>query len=419
MAEEKKPRRKKTKQRKKLPKGSKRVYTVLAAAFLSVVIIICGAGLLHKDRTFSDRENRMLAQRPELSLTNLSSGRFMRQYEEYQSDQFPGRSFWVKIKTLADSISGKTEENGVFNGKDDYLLADIAVPNEEMLADNLTAIKNFAGRHEELEMHMMLVPNAANIYKNRLPALAVTADQRKLIEDVRSGLGEEIDWIDVTKTMEEHRDEEIYYHTDHHWTTLGAYYAFQDAREQLKLADKEQIPMKAYGISNCFNGTLSAISGYQTGYKEPIYIYLPEGEKSPQYVVNYVEEQKKTASLYDSSKLDERDQYGVFLGGNHALVEIKTTLEQGERLLVVKDSYANCFIPFLVPYYREILVVDPRYYSGDLEKLIEENGIDRVLFLYNANSFFEDRMLSGTLAAAETGVDVSSEEISSEKAETE
>ena len=181
------------------------------------------------------------------------------------------------------------------------------------------------------------------------------------------------------------------------WTTLGAYYAFQDAKEQLKIADKEQIPMKAYGVSNDFNGTLSAVSGYQTGYKEPIYIYLPEGENVPEYVVNYVEEQKKTASLYDSSKLEEKDQYGVFLGGNHALVEIKTTASQGGRLLVIKDSYANCFVPFLVPYYREVLVMDPRYYFGDIEKLMTENRIDSVLFLYNANTFFGDRMLAGVL----------------------
>ena len=202
--------------------------------------------------------------------------------------------------------------------------------------------------------------------------------------------------------MNAHRDEEIYYHTDHHWTTKGAYYAFQDAKKQLGIAEKEEVKMKAYGVSNDFNGTLAAKSGYQTGYKEPIFIYLPEGDNAPQIVVNYVEEQKKSASMYDSSKLEERDQYAVFFGGNHPLIDIRTTCAQDDRLLIFKDSYANCFIPFLAPYYREIVVVDPRYYSGNLETLMEEKQVDSVLFLYNANTFFEDRMLSGVLPGADT-----------------
>ena len=143
------------------------------------------------------------------------------------------------------------------------------------------------------------------------------------------------------------------------------------------------------------------MSGYETGYKEPVYIYLPEGD-APQVVVNYVEEQKKTASLYDSSMLEGRDKYGVFLGGNHPLIDIKTTADSTRRLLIFKDSYANCFIPFLTPYFREILVVDPRYYTGNLEELMEQNRLTDVLFLYNGNTFFQDRMLSGVLASGST-----------------
>ena len=106
--------------------------------------------------------------------------------------------------------------------------------------------------------------------------------------------------------------------------------------------------------------------------------------------------------MYDSAKLEERDQYAVFFGGNHSLIDIRTTCAQDDRLLVIKDSYANCFIPFLTPYFREIVVVDPRYYTGDMEALIAEKKIGSVLFLYNANTFFEDRMLSGVLPGTDT-----------------
>lgn len=380
-----------------LPKGSGRVYLTIGLLFFVLLFSFAAVNLLGRDKEYSENENRMLAQRPGAVPGNIMDGRFMKQYEEYQSDQFVGRDFWIQLKTLVDSFSGKTEENGVFNGKNAYLLEDIAEPDKEELQDNLKAMKDFQQKYSGIKMHVMLVPNAANILKRNLPAFAVTADQSALMNQVRAELGAEFNWIDVEKTMINHADEDIYYRTDHHWTTLGAYYAFQDAAEALGITKEQQIPMKAYGVSNNFNGTLSAMSGYQTGYKEAIHIYLPEGENTPQIVVNYVEEQKKSASLYDSSRLKEKDKYAMFLGGNHPVVEIKSDTERTDRLLVIKDSYANCFIPFLAPYYREILVVDPRYYTGDMEKLMEENKITSVLFLYNANTFFKDRMLSGVL----------------------
>ncbi len=403
MAAEKKKVQKKIRKRVPIRIPIKGAQAVLAAVFFFALLFISAGNLLHRDREFSSQEKRVLAQKPEMSLSNIASGRFMRQYEEYISDQFPGRELLLQIKTFADSISGKTKENGVFNGRDDYLMADAAAPDPEVLDGNLNAMAAFKERYADVAMHMMLVPNAVSVLRSKLPFFAAPADQREMIQEVRNRLEGTYDWIDAQKTMTEHREEDIYYRTDHHWTTLGAYYVFRDAREKLGLTDMEEIEMKPYGASNHFTGTLSAMSGYQTGYKEAIYIYLPDGDTNVRWVVNYVEEQKKSASLYDSASLTGEDQYNVFMGGNHALVDIKTTRSDGERLLVIKDSYANCFIPFLVPYYREVVVVDPRYYYGDLDQLMIDSKIDRVLFLYNANSFFEDRMLYGILSSGEDG----------------
>ena len=380
-----------------LPTGSKRVYITVGLLFFVLLFSFCGIELLIRDVKFSENENRMLAQKPDNSIGNISSGRFMDQYEEYKADQFPGRDFWVQLKTLTDSFSGKREENGVFDGKNDYLMETIKVPDSQGLKDTLGAIKNFQERYSEIKMNVMLVPNATNVLKKELPAFAVTADQSALLKEVRNTLGTDFNWIDTEKTMKTHKEENIYYRTDHHWTSLGAYYAFQDAAASLGIAEEELVEMEPYGVSNTFNGTLSAMSGYRIGYKEPMYVYLPKGETASKTVVNYVEEQKKSVSLYDMDKLEKKDKYGMFLGGNHGLIHIKTVTEKTDRLLVIKDSYANCFIPFLTPYYREIVVVDPRYYTGDMEKLMEDNKITSVLFLYNANTFFEDRMLAGVL----------------------
>lgn len=120
-------------------------------------------------------------------------------------------------------------------------------------------------------------------------------------------------------------------------------------------------------------------------------------------MVEYVEQMEKKASVYDSEMLDNNDKYAVFFGGNYPMIKIKTTNREGRNLLVIKDSYANCFVPFLIPHYKEITMIDPRYYYEDVNKEIADSDIQDVLFLYNANTFFEDNSLSSIFETYESG----------------
>ena len=157
-------------------------------------------------------------------------------------------------------------------------------------------------------------------------------------------------------------------------------------------ASYEKLP-----VSYSFQGTLSAKSGFRSGKKEELDVFLPDDENAPRSVVNYVDQQKKTASFYSTEQLKGRDKYALFFDGNHAQVKISTPVEDDCTLLVLKDSYANCFVPFLAAHYRSIIMIDPRYYYGDLEELIQVEGVDEVLYLYNANTFFSDSSLELTL----------------------
>lgn len=371
----------------------------MALGFISCIALLVLADGITKERKFSEEENRMLATKPKASVETVMSGKFMSQYEKYKSDQFLGRDFWVSLKTKADLLLGKKDSNGVFKGADGYLLEEISVLDEASYKENMDAVTAFAARYPDLKMHMLIAPNAANILKEKLPAFIATEDQNaqlKRTEEIVSAAG--IQWIDAAKTLNQHKNEEIYYRTDHHWTTKGAYYAFQEAAGDLGILQEEMTAFVPHTVTEAFNGTLSATSGYERSRRENIDIYLPE-KNDTKVVVNYVEEKEKSASMYSSEKLEEKDKYGMFLNGNHALVDIKTTSEKNRRLLILKDSYANCFVPFLTPYYREIVLVDPRYYYGDLDDLIEEDRITDVLFLYNGNTFFTDNNLSGVLAS--------------------
>ncbi len=375
----------------------------MARMFLILLFLICLLNIVWPSREFSEKENRMLEQKPELTLSGIESGRFMEQYESYQSDQIAGRDLWVQLKTRVDLLMGKRESNGVYKGKSKYLMEDIKTPNQEQMEHNLASMCSFQEAYPDIPMYMMLVPNAANVLSDKLPSFAVTRDQDKDFAEIQKALKGHLTWVDVSSAMKDHKSENIYYHTDHHWTSLGAKYGYEALAEALQLDTSKEVELKPYAVSDSFNGTLSATSGYETGYEEPMYVYLPKEEGTGlEVVVSYVEEQEKKATLYDTSKLKEKDKYAMFLGGNSGLIDIRTTADSTDRLLIVKDSYANSLVPFLTPYYREIFMVDPRYYYGDIHEIMENNKITSVLFLYNGNTFVEDNSISGVLENAET-----------------
>lgn len=154
----------------------------------------------------------------------------------------------------------------------------------------------------------------------------------------------------------------------------------------------------SYLVSDSFRGTLSSKSG-DNKPSDQIEVFVPQ-ENMPQYYVYLPDTKESSGSLYVSEKLKEKDQYQVFLGGNHPYVEISTTADTGKNLLIFKDSYANCFVQFLVPYYDKIVVVDPRYYYDNINTAMTSTGITDVLFLYSANTFVQDTTLSDVLNAA-------------------
>ena len=381
---------KKDRQRKVQEKLVGIIFILTLFLFLIINVIV-------PDREKSVHENRMLATKPKFRLSSLISGDYDEKFEAYMDDQFVGRDMWRKLKVTVDRIGGSRLENGVYIGTNGQLLEQIEVADENHLAANIKAIKSFSESQSKIPVRMMLVPDAANVLNHSLPALAKPEDQTQMFSMVRKDLGDSVEWIDVSTELNKHKTEKIYYKTDHHWTTLGAFYAFQAAAPSLGIEGDLSGKYVSYAVSDSFNGMLASKSGVNLGEKEQIDIYVPT-EEDTDLIVDYVDEGKRSTSLYDSSKLKEKDQYTVFLGGNSSLLDIRTVSTSTKRLLLVKDSFANSFIPFLTPYYREIVVVDPRYYSGTINDLMDSYRISEVLFLYSGNTFFKDNNISGVFA---------------------
>lgn len=362
--------------------------------FILILFLFLIINIIVPNREKSVQENRMLATKPKFRLSSLISGDYDEKFEAYMDDQFVGRDMWRKLKVTVDRICGSRLENGVYIGRNGQLLEQIEVADENHLAANIKAIKSFSESQKKIPVRMMLVPDAANVLNHSLPALAKPEDQTQMFSMVRKDLGDSVEWIDVSAELNKHKTEKIYYKTDHHWTTLGAFYAFQAAAPSLGIEGDLSGKYVSHAVSNSFNGMLASKSGVNLGEKEQIDIYVPT-EEDTDLIVDYVDEGKRSTSLYDSSKLKEKDQYTVFLGGNSSLLDIRTVSTSTKRLLLVKDSFANSFIPFLTPYYREIVVVDPRYYSGTINDLMDSYRISEVLFLYSGNTFFKDNNISG------------------------
>ena len=365
--------------------------------FILILFLFLIINIIVPNKEKSVQENRMLATKPKFRLSSLISGDYDEKFEAYMDDQFVGRDMWRKLKVTVDRICGSRLENGVYIGRNGQLLEQIEVADENHLAANIKAIKSFSESQKKIPVRMMLVPDAANVLNHSLPALAKPEDQTQMFSMVRKDLGDSVEWIDVSTELNKHKTEKIYYKTDHHWTTLGAFYAFQATAPSLGIEGDLSGKYVSYAVSDSFNGMLASKSGVNLGEKEQIDIYVPT-EEDTDLIIDYVDEGKRSTSLYDSSKLKEKDQYTVFLGGNSSLLDIRTVSTSTKRLLLVKDSFANSFIPFLTPYYREIVVVDPRYYSGTINDLMDSYRISEVLFLYSGNTFFKDNNISGVFA---------------------
>lgn len=362
-------------------------------AYLTIGLI-CGillsltvADLLKSDRLYSETENRVLASMPEFSKEELFWGDYNEDYEKYVTDQFIGRDKWIGIKTWTDIVLQKKEINDVYLGKDNYLIEKHNPEDypEDLVNTKLEALKELV---EMWDARVMLVPTADNILSDKLPAYALYYDEAAFLEQVKEVIGDE-HYIDVYSALAEHSEEEIYYRTDHHWTSLGSYYGFRAWAEHMGRYAYPYNTSNMTTVSDNFLGTLH--SRININVRPDEITYFSETELRPVEIVYDLI--IKEDSLYEERYLSTKNQYGYFLDDNHGFVEIGTGCKNGQTLFVIKDSYANCLIPLLTNHYENIYVMDLRYFNGRLFDFMEsyepEDGMD-VLVLYNCIHFLED-----------------------------
>ena len=364
--------------------------------FCLVIFGMSGLHILTDDRSFSEGENRVLASFPKLTISTLTDGSFMKDFETYLTDQFPFRDSIISAKTVADRILGKNEENGVYIGKEGYLFDSQTPFVKEKVKEISKAVKGFRNKHTNLETAFVLAPNSSYVYSELLPKYLELPQQNRQINNIRKQIAsDDILSPSAASLLKKNAEKtQLYYKTDHHWTTRGAYLIFKEICLQWGFeTSKKEIDKKFdfFEVSTTFEGTLASTSGVH-GTTDKIEICVPKNSEGT-YVAYFESSGEKTASLFFADKLKNKNQYEVFLGGNYDKVIISTVSPSNKSLLLIKDSYANCMIPMLTPYFSKIVVIDPRYLTDSLDSIIKENEFTHMLYLYNLNTLLEDNSL--------------------------
>ncbi len=355
------------------------------------------ATLVKPETKHSESENRDLATMPKLSAETLLSGEFESDYETYLTDQFILRDKWIGLKTAVERLMLKSESKDIYFADNDYLIEKhTGTFTSDTAALNTRVLQQFAQKYGEQfgggHMTFMVVPNAVDILRDKLPAYAAPYDEEAYLTQIAAVLPEGT-WFDAGEVLREHADEELYYRTDHHWKTLAAFYVYQAWAKRQGYAVPSEDDFEIETVTEEFEGTVQSKLGIDAR-PDSIELYLPKDD--PFYTVEK-DGAEPVYRVYDYSALDTKSKYNVFFGGNYALAKIATRAGTGRRILIVKDSYAHCFVPFLIPEFDEIDMLDIRYYNQKLSELIAQNGYTDLLFLYNAAGFAEDTAMGRIL----------------------
>ena len=369
---------------------NKRYAVFITALFCAFIGFFLVAGLIAPDRTFSPLENRSLQQFPTLTLAKVKDGNFMREFETYVTDQFFGRDAWTAAKAVGERILGKQENNGVYLCKDDTLITRFDPPDEALVAKNLTYVEQFAQK-SATPVYFSLIPGAVSIWADRLPAGAPNADQKAIIDRAHAAVPT-ARWYDTYTPLWDHRGEDIYYRTDHHWTSLGAYYGYTALAQALGFSP---VPLSSYTkttVSEDFYGTIYSSSGVRWVKPDVIDTYVPDTGIT---VTSYTYDKtgrpvEESRPLYDTSYLEVKDKYSMFLGGNQSLAVVRTQ-NTGPKIAIIRDSYADSLVPFLTAHCSEIHLIDLRYYKLSLSEYLTEHQIDAAVVLYSAANFTSDQ----------------------------
>lgn len=398
----------------------------LITAFILCFSVWC---LVAPKQTFSENENRALASWPVYNFTALKDGSYMSGVQTYLSDHFPLRDPFMTLKTKYEMLTGREEINDIYLAKDGYYIEAYKTPKlQKKIITQFQKLQDAITTDAKQNVRVMLVPTAISTYNAKLPgsapdrgvlrqvdtmneiyaalpnmqkvdawsALQVAAAQEATDRTQAAGNADGAQPVASTEAAGSDTTAAagLYYHTDHHWTTHGAYVGYQAYCAAAGLSPIPEADFQKTCVTTDFHGTIFSKLHDSTVPGDAITLYENPANR---LTVSYPDTGEVTDTLYNRDYLAQKDKYSMFLNNLHPLVEITNeTADSDRQLVLIKDSYANSMVPFLVNHYQKIYVFDTRYYRFGPSSFINEHPeVTDVLLLYNMNTIDTDLGVGG------------------------
>lgn len=371
---------------------------VLFFAFLGIMAVLF---MLLPKEEFSETEKRFLSSAPEFSLESLASGEFGSEIETYMADYIPGRDFFVGVNSYFERLTLRQVTETVYVAEGSRLVEDPVQWERERIENNVRFVNEFSELLDQ-PVDFLLVPSGGWAVQDRIIGIADPYYDDEYIARIYAMTGDSVLDRDVLNVVREAEDPgALYYRTDHHWTSLGAYKTYQTYMEMLG---------KDYRAADDF--TVETVSGFKGTTYSGSALWLTPGEDIELWTGS--EDLTVTTYSYDAitdtlvpavqqslfyrEHLESADMYSVFLDGILPLVRIDNpNANNDETLLVVRDSYSSCLGGFLAESYKTVILVDLRYYMDSTLQLCREEAVDRVLICYSLGNFSEDMYMGKLL----------------------
>lgn len=422
----------------------KRIYTALCGFMLLFLLLVGLISTFDKDPTYSESEKRQLKTRPKFTISGLLDGNFFIDYREYFADTFPGRENLMEDNTKLNhfyyfsGLSGENSEQLVINfdsnaaqhgqslkDPDATTPSGATTPTEQQDTPKVTEpqaaveqlgnvivvgdramdvpygdnakIKRYAQAvnglaallGSDVKTWSMPVPNAAEFYAGSSWNTGHYS-QKAMFQTLQENLSANVTYVDAYSEIAKHTDEYIYFRTDHHWTHLGAYYAYTALGKAAGFTAESRSDFATGQWENFVGSMYTYIANYPQAAilkenPDTVHYWKPNADCTTYY---YSDTNLTDGVLMGTiCKIREEvdNKYLTFMGGDHP-VTIVTTDTEGPCIMVIKESYGNALISWLTSHYSKIILIDPREYFDirsdiDLKAFAESQGVDELLVI--------------------------------------
>ncbi|MCM1314083.1 MAG: DHHW family protein [Prevotella sp.] len=371
----------------KIPEISGKITSFITVTALTAGLILTVIG---KKSDFSINENRKLASFPEFSVSALTDGSYGKQLNKYITDHFFMREKWVSAQACIESCMGEKIINGVYI--DSKGLLDAEISSRCISEKNINAVNKFFADYTGT-VYFTAVPTASGIYGDKLPEYLMTNPEKNQIDFLYDNLTDGIRTIDTYNILRMLNDNYIYYRNDTRLTSYGAYYVYRTIIQKLGFKPSSYDKYTIKHITSDFRGNLYNRCLYNGTKSDILDVYSYSGGAEVTSCTAYCNNgmtYRKT--LNDETFLESGDMYRMYIGMEEPFIRIKTSVNNEKKLLLIKDSYADCFIQFLIQHYSEIAVISPEHMKKPISSFINPDNYEQTLFLFGIESMDNENL---------------------------